>query len=422
MKKLRGVIATLTVIGVCFLCLFAVQVSADVDKAVAAECTNGTKYTDFDGSYSGRDTMTVWPKQPLCKDANVNFSSFTINNDYNGQGFSNNPTALPQTLFYNKTVTLKKGTTSKITVKVSVPDACKDYQIDAYIGPVQQKITTSAGLADTTAIVGKAFQRLQKDCSPKTVKVCNPATGQIITVPESEADKYKPVGDVACKSVKVCDPKTGKIVTVKQSEADNYKPTGDKACQPVKVCDPETGKIIVVNPTEADKYKPVGDDACKSIEVCRLSDKTIVTIKALEYDAKKHSKDLADCKPVTPNKVNVCNPATGEIIQVDEADADQYKPVGDTACKNIQVCDSATGQIITVKKAKASDYKPVNDASCTENPETPSTPQVMGEATHEAPTEIPSTGPEQAITAVMGVGSLAGAGTAYIRSRRNLHN
>ena len=462
MKKLKGMIATLTVVGVGFLGLFAVQVSADMDKAVATECTNGSSYTDFDGSYSGRDTMTVWTKGnvPLCKDVNVNFGSFTINNNYNGQGFKNNPTALPQTLFYNKTVTLKKGTTGRTTVTVSVPDACKDYQIDAYIGPVQSKITTNAGLLNTTAIVGKAFQRLKTDCSPKMVKVCNPATGQIITVPEADADKYKPVGDAACKLVKVCNPKTGQIIivpaaqadkykpendaackpkpkyvqvcnpatgqiiTVPESEASKYKPVGDKACKPVKVCDPETGKIIIVNPTEAHKYKPVGDEACKDIEVCRLSDKQIVTIKASEYDAKKYSKDLDDCKPATPNKVYVCNPATGEIILVDESDANKYKPAGDEACKTTQVCDPATGQIITVKKAKAGDYKPIDDVACAETPgtpETPSTPQVMGETyTSEAPAEIPSTGPEQAITAMMGAGSLAGAGTAYIRSRRNL--
>lgn len=462
MKNLRGVIAVLTVIGAGFLALFAVQTNAATET-----CTNGSSYTDFDGSYSGRDTMTVWPNKPLCKDVNVNFGSFTINNTYNGQGFKNNPTALPQTAFYNRTVTLKKGTTSKTTVKVSVPDACKDYQIDAYIGPVQTKITTNAGLVGTTAIVGKAFQRLKTDCTPpapKMVKVCNPATGQIITVPESEASKYKPVGDKACQpkpkyvqvcdpatgkiisvpeseaskykpvgdkacqSVKVCNPATGEIITVPAADADKYKPVGDKVCQPVKVCDPATGKIITVKPSEADNYKPVGDAVCKSIEVCRLSDKTIVTIKASEYDSSKYSKDLDDCKPPTPHKVYVCNPATGEIIQVDEADADKYKPVGDEACKNVQVCDPATGQIITVKKAKAGDYKPVGDEACTETPptpvtpETPSTPEVMGETTtYEAPTEIPSTGPEQAATAVMGIGSLAGAGTAYIRSRRALH-
>lgn len=325
MKKLKGLMATLAVVGVGFLGLFAVQVSADTDKVVAAECTNGTKYTDFDGSYSGRNTMTVWPKRPLCKDVHVNFGSFTINNTYNGQGFKNNPTALPQTLFYNKTVILKKGTTGRTTVTVKVPDPCKDFQIDAYIGPVQHKITTNAGLVGTTAITAKAFQRLETDCSPKMVKVCDPVTGKIIFVPEADADKYKPVDDKACQPVKVCDPATGEIITVKASEADNYK------------------------------------------------------------------------------------------------------PVGDAACKSVQVCDPATGQIITVKKAKADDYKPVDDEACAETPETPvtpetpSTPQVMGETTTtETPAEIPSTGPEQAIAAMMGAGSLAGAGTAYIRSRRNL--
>lgn len=497
MKNLRGVIAALVVVGVGVLGVFALQASSITGAFAADSCVNGTKYTDFDGSYSGRDTMTVWPIKPLCKDANVNFGSFTINNTYNGQGFKNNPTALPQTAFYNRTVTLKKGTSGKTTVTVKVPDACTDYQIDAYVGPVQTKITTNAGLVNTTAIVGKAFQRLKNDCSPKMVKVCNPATGKIISVPESEAGKYKPEGDKACqlvkvcnpatgqiitvpaseaskykpvddaackpkpkyvqvcdpatgkiisvpeseadkykpvddkacqskpKMVKVCDPSTGKIISVPEADADKYKPVDDKACKPVKVCDPETGKIIVVKPSEADNYKPVGDKACQDITVCRLSDKTIVTIKASEYDSSKYSKNLDDCKPPTPHKVYVCNPETGEIIQVDEADQDKYKPVDDEACKNVQVCDPSTGQIITVKKAKADQYKPVDDEACTETPvtpvtpETPSTPQVMGDET-TTPAELPSTGPEQAVTALFGAGSLAGASTAYIRARRAL--
>ncbi len=209
MKKLIGLFAGFVVAAAAVVAL-----SATASTPVSAtSCTNGTSYKDFDGSYSGRDTMTVWTagNKPLCKDVNVNFTSFTVHNNYNGNGFKNNPTALPQSSFYNKTVTLKKGTNGKTTVKVQVPADCVDYQIDAYIGPAQTKITTNEGLVDTTAIVAKLFKRLKANCE---VKVCNPATGEIITVNEKDASKYKPVGDKSCQPVKVCNPANGQIITV----------------------------------------------------------------------------------------------------------------------------------------------------------------------------------------------------------------
>ena len=338
MKKLIGLFA-----GFAVAVATVVALSATANTPVSAtSCVSGTSYKDFDGSYSGRDTMTVWPIKPLCNDVKVNFSTFKVLNNYNGNGFKNNPTALPQQSIYNQTVTLKKGTTGKTTVKVQVPDACTDYQIDAYIGPVQTKITTNEGLVNTNAIVGKLFKRLKNDC---TVKVCNPATGQIITVNEKDASKYKPVGDIACKP-------------------------------PVKVCNPANGQIITVPAKDASKYKPVGDDACKP----------------------------------SPGKVQVCNPANGQIITVDEKDASKYKPVGDAACEDVQVCNPETGKVITVKKTEADKYKPVDDAACAE------TPGKGG----DTPDELPSTGPAEAISALLGTGSLAGASTAYIRSRRAL--
>lgn len=453
MKKILALIA-----GFAFVIAAVVAITnSKTDPVFAASCVNGTVYTDFDGSRSGNDTLTVWPKKPLCKDAKVNFTTFKVlNKNYNGQPFKNNPTAIPQASYWNKTVTLKKGSTSKVTVKMSIPDACTPYQIDAYVGPVQTKVTTSAGLVNTTAIVAKLFNKTKTNCSPpvvKMVQVCDPKTGKIITVKESEASKYKPVGDIACKPpVKVCDPKTDKIITVPAKDASKYKPVGDIACKPpVKVCNPANGQIITVPASEASNYKPVGDEACKDIQVCDFASKSIKTIKGYQFDSNTMSKDLnaPQCKP-EDKKVNVCNPETGEIIQVPESEAGNYKPVDDEACKPVQVCNPATGEIITVKASEASkykpvddeackedvqvcnpatgeiisvkpseaaNYKPVDDAACVEVPETPETPEVKGEST---PEEIPSTGPAEALSALFGTGALAGTTTAYIRSRRAL--
>ncbi len=344
MKKLLSIITGFLVAAV------AIAVTNTASTPVAAEtCTTGAKYTDFEGSYSGRDTMTVWTKgnKKLCNDVKVNFASFKAPDNYNGKGFKNNPTALPQSQFYNKTVTLKKGTDGKTTVTVQVPNACTNYQIDAYIGPVQKTITTSEGFIDTNAIVGKLFQRTKTDC---TVKVCNPATGEIIKVDEDEASDYKPVGEVACTSFPVCD----------------------------------------------------------------FSSKTVKTIKGYQFDSNTMSKNVkaAECQP-EPSKVRVCNPANGQIIDVKESDASKYKPVGDEACEDLEICVLDSGNTRTIKgyQYDSSKYsKDLDDAACTE------TPGKGG----ETPEVIAHTGPAEVVSAFLGTGSLAGAATAYIRSRRAL--
>ena len=86
-------------------------------------------------------------------------------------------------------------------------------------------------------------------------------------------------------------------------------------------------------------------------------------------------------KPFTvtpPNMVQVCNPATGQIITVNESDQGKYKPVGDVACQ----------------------------------PSTPTTPTT--------PTQLPHTGASDGIVAFVGLGSLVAAIAYYVASRRAL--
>lgn len=143
------------------------------------------------------------------------------------------------------------------------------------------------------------------------------------------------VGDVtskACKAqikipeqnmVQVCDPSTGQIITVPEEEADNYKPVNDPACQPVV---PE------------------------KIEVCELKTHNIITINKEDYDATLHSTDLSKCDtPETPD-VEVCDPETGEIITVPADEAGNYKPTTDAACKEQPevLVDTGVGSILGV--------------------------------------------------------------------------
>lgn len=315
--------------------------------AEATSCTKGSKYTDFVGSYSGRDTMTIHTKDniKLCNDVDVHFASFIAPENYNGKGFKNNPTAIPQSQYYIKTVTLKKGTTGKTTVTVKVPDECTNYQIDAYIGPIQTTITTSEGFIDTNAIVGKLFQKTKDDCSVPKVDACNTETGVIEKVEKGKENIAPYTSDLSKCKVTVCDTSTtpGTIVTISKEVA-----LSDK-----------------------ERYVDQNDEACNP-----------------------------------PEKVKACNMDTGDYDMVEKGQENVAPHTTNTDyCETVTVCNTETGNIvkdITKQEAKDSKYADQSDEAC--NP----------------PKDIPSTGPAEIISGVLGTGSLAGAGSMYIKSRRSL--
>lgn len=271
--------------------LVGAALASPVAPAEAASCVDGNSYKDFTGKLLAKDTVTVSTASggKLCEDVVLNVTSFAVTNpNYNGKPFKSNPTAIPQKMFATKQVVMKKGTAGKVTVTVAVPDECTPYQIDAYIGPAQTDITTSAGLVNTRAIVAKLYDKTKTDCTvkPETVKVCNPTTGEIITVPKTDESKYESVDSVKCEKIKVC--------------------------------------------------------------VIDSGDTTLKAITKDQFDSSKHSTNPADCdKPETPT-----------------------------------------------------------------TPTTPTTPKA------EEPEVLPSTGPVETLSGIVGISAIAGATTAYVRSRR----
>lgn len=112
-----------------------------------------------------------------------------------------------------------------------------------------------------------AYSKDPEDCKPP-VKVCNPETGSIITVPAKDKDKYLPVGSDKCVNIQVCviADGTGAMITIKKDEFDSS----------------------IHSTSAAD---------CKDVSVCRLSDKKIVTIKQSVLDANQsaYSSQASDC-------------------------------------------------------------------------------------------------------------------------------
>ena len=99
----------------------------------------------------------------------------------------------------------------------------------------------------------------------------------------------------------------------------------------VQVCDPTTGNTISVPEDQAGNYKPVGDPACEpkvvKIKVCELDSKSIIEINEVDFDAALHTKDPTKCEE--PEEVEVCDPETGVTITVPKGSEDQiFKMLG----------------------------------------------------------------------------------------------
>lgn len=94
--------------------------------------------TDRAAGYSAVYVKTV-NDMPLCDDIDLFFSSYTMPDNYDGNGFFGNPTAFPQHVFSSVGLTLEKGSNAGSVFLIELPDLCKNVQTDLYYGP---EITT----------------------------------------------------------------------------------------------------------------------------------------------------------------------------------------------------------------------------------------------------------------------------------------
>ncbi|MDB5180439.1 MAG: exported protein of unknown function [Candidatus Saccharibacteria bacterium] len=245
---------------------------------------------------------------------------------------------------------------------------------------------------------------------------------------------YLPGGDAYLKftaqvaandKLPVCGPNTlknvAKATTSVGSKEDTAIVTVPKECIEVKnitVCELATKKIITINEKDFDAKKHSKNLAdCKTeepkkITVCELTTKKVITIDEKDFDAKKHSLNLNDCKTEEPKKVTVCELSTKKTITIDEKDFDakkHSKNLNDckTEVEKITVCELVTKKIITINKTDLDETKYSTDLSkCAEIPVTPP--------------ELPHTGAGDNIVAVVGLGAIVAGVAYYIASRRAL--
>jgi len=176
-------IKTLVIAG-SLIGMTALTSPAPVVNATEA-CIDGNARSSWDATWKGNDTITVTPKKALCKDTNVNFSSYVMPDDYNGEPFSNNPTATPQTIFGHADAVAKKGSTTPITLSIKLPETCKNMQIDAYWG---EKVSNVTPKGHGTVISAKIIEKTSEACAPVTPET--PATP--VVVPETPVTPEAP--------------------------------------------------------------------------------------------------------------------------------------------------------------------------------------------------------------------------------------
>lgn len=167
----------------------------------------------------------------------------------------------------------------------------------------------------------------------------------------------------------------------------------------------KTGANCAVKISTKEKEQP------EKVKVCNPETGDIIEV----------DKDKADeYEPVDSEKcqVKVCNPETGEVISVPKEDEDKYLPVDDEACQEqppveeeeeVVVCNPETGEIISVKESEASNYLDKDSVECQEEK-----PVVKGTVN-----QLPQTGIAEQLGGIIGLGAMTTAVYYYAISRRN---
>lgn len=202
-------IQTIGIISGLLVTASALAVVASAPKAYATTtntaCVDGSKRSNLAVTWNTKNSIsfkTVGDK-PLCNDVTVYFSTYIMPDNYNGQGFSQNPTAVPQTLHKSVSKVMQKGTNGAGTLAVEWPEACKNVQIDLYYGPEITTVDKSGH--GTQYITGKLYQKTVNECTPVT-----PEEPETPDVPEPEAQTPEtPAPQVTVPETPAVLPETG---------------------------------------------------------------------------------------------------------------------------------------------------------------------------------------------------------------------
>lgn len=305
---------------------------------------------------------------------------------------------------------------------------------------ITAKVTTyvSGAIVNTACVNAMEVPGDKDDCDDATVTVVKPLT------PHVSIDKV--VNGVNVAQVKVNEPfvYTLKVTNDGQVDLKNAVVT-DQAPANVTFISSDKGTIANNTLSYTIPALAVGQSETIKITAKVTAEVTGAIVNTACVDAMEIPGTKDDCDDATvtvpePGKVEVCNPATGTIISVPEADKDKYEPADSPKCSKMQVCVIAdgTGTMTTITKdqydatkhsSNPSDCKDIKVCRLSDK----QYPVTIKESalnsnysvnaddckTVTPPTviELPHTGIASAFSLV-GAGALAYAGYAYFMSRR----
>lgn len=173
----------------------------------SSTCVDGSVRSNLTVAWNSNSNVTVGTKgdKPLCNDVNIFFSSYTMPDNYNGQPFTGNPTANPQTIFDNSSIVMKKGESKKVTLTIKLPESCKNIQVDVYYAP-KIEVVGPKGHANQY-ISGKIIKKTVDTCTPET-----PPTTPEVPTPEAQTPET-PAPEVTVPETVTEMPKTGMEVS-----------------------------------------------------------------------------------------------------------------------------------------------------------------------------------------------------------------
>jgi len=171
------------IIGAAVIAGFATAAYLQPATASAASCVDGSNRANLVAVWLTRDTTHIKTKSGglLCKDVQIYVSSYVMPDNYNGKPFKGNKTAIPQTRFASKAITLKAGTNGDMTITIPVPDACTNAQMDIYLAP--EIINVDATGHKHRNIKGLLSPRTKTNCTvtpPVTPPVVPPVTPPVV--------------------------------------------------------------------------------------------------------------------------------------------------------------------------------------------------------------------------------------------------
>lgn len=141
-----------------------VPVADTTCKEPIKDCVDG--YTRANLTYtwstSGKVMLATKDGKPLCDDVTVYLAAYTLPKTYDQSGVFDD-SAVPQQLFSSTSAVLRQGTDGSVMLTTTIPDACTDYQLDAYYAPEITAVSYQGQGAQL--IYGEIAMRTQTNCA-----------------------------------------------------------------------------------------------------------------------------------------------------------------------------------------------------------------------------------------------------------------